>query len=1758
MAERFERMRKKRGTIRTSTTKLLTRIEEEVSKDVPNCEKLREMLSVLSTKEESLTDLDKGIEDETSIDDLEAEIASTQEYQDRILIWKARATRLIQKARESESVRVSDASSGSVRSSNKQTVKLPKLLIEKYGGEISQWQEFWSQYETAIHDSDALCKREKFTYLRSYLTGAAARAVAGLAITDSNYDAAVELLQNRFGRKDIVISAHMSKLLSLTPVKKSSDVVALRHLYDECEIQIRSLESLGVYSDTYGCLLCPVLLQLLPEDIALAYTRKSDSSGEWKVLELIQFLQNEVQSRERALQLTRPGITQKDFPPQNRSFNKPAPPFENKPKKWNVPSATALHTASNVPQTCVYCDSANHKPEHCPDNSVAARKEKLRKQGRCYVCLGQRHIAKFCRVKGVLCALCGRRHHQSVCDQSEAQPDADSGSTDAVVSSVSSIVKLKANVQNTVLLQTVKAWIEGPAGRKIIRCLLDGGSQRSFIHESVVKVLRLPVVRQETLHLHTFGSTSPITAQRNIVKVSLENVWHTQQRIEIEAVETPQVCTAVIKVPGEPIQEELKRKGLQLADFTLEGADDPELSVLIGADYYWRVVSGKVQRVTESLVAIESSFGWALQGPVTTASVTDATCMYISLDEDAQISKRLHAFWEVESLGIVNEKSQSPEETEALRSFEQTITHKDGRYQVELPWRPDRPDLPNNIRVAKGRFEGLKRRLKMNVTLYTRYNDVIQDYLQQGICEDAPENTSAAEQPEAVKYYMPHHAVLREDKITTKLRVVFDASSHEEGSPSLNDCLLTGPNLNPNLLDVLIKFRLHQIAFTADITKAFLQIALAEKDRDAVRFLWLHGPPSKNCESEPRIMRMSRVVFGVSPSPFLLAATIRKHIKQFETEQPRAVEALRDSLYVDDFISSSCDLEEAFSVTTTAKEILSLAGMKLCKWVTNSPDLRVKWTKSGVEHTKETDISGNVLKVLGLVWRSQKDEFVFDLKGLLDILKGKENTKRNVLQISARIFDPIGFLTPFTIRVKCLFQELWERGISWDEQLPPDLAEKWDQWCAELPRLHLVAIPRWYQIEIQPNSQVIKLHVFCDASEKAYSAVAYLQGQNKEGEVVTSFVASKSRVAPLKKMTLPRLELMGALIGARLGNNLLKPLNMERNQLNMWTDSMIVLHWIRSAAQRWKPFVANRVTEIQSLTNPELWSHCTGKANPADLPTRGQSVENLIQSQLWWSGPASLLLTDEAEIIDEDCVADEVNTELRSRFQTAVQLTSTEQAEPLLDLEKYSRLKTVLRITAWVKRFIANSHSSQKVQGELTSEELAAAETYWVKVTQEHSFRHELGQLKSGQTIKGDSKIKDLKPFLDENSLISVGGRLQHSDFSFREQHPWVLPTNHRYSELLVQYCHERVMHSGVRDTLVQVRERYWVLKGRQLVKRILSHCYICRKLKVKPAQQVTAPLPRDRVTESPPFEVTGVDFAGPLYVKASGQSKKAYIALFTCAVTRAVHLELVSDQTTENFLLALKRFIARRGLCRVIYSDNAKTFKRADQDLRELWQSIRGSELTSFFTDKGITWKFIVERAAWWGGFWERLVRSVKTCLKRVLGKASLNFEELTTILAEVEAVLNSRPLSYVNSDASEPQPLTPSHFLVGKRLTSLPPKTMIPPSQATNLSREDMGRRWRYRQRILTSFWNRWQRDYLMDLKSAHKCETPTPTVLKVGDVVLIGEDRMPRQTWKMGRITELFLGRDGLIRSCTVRISTGTLLKRPVQLIYPLEIS
>lgn len=423
------------------------------------------------------------------------------------------------------------------------------------------------------------------------------------------------------------------------------------------------------------------------------------------------------------------------------------------------------------------------------------------------------------------------------------------------------------------------------------------------------------------------------------------------------------------------------------------------------------------------------------------------------------------------------------------------------------------------------------------------------------------------------------------------------------------------------------------------------------------------------------------------------------------------------------------------------------------------------------------------------------------------------------------------------------------------------------------------------------------MHIFTDASPKAYGAVAYLRTYGVEEAAVT-LVLSKSRVAPIKKLSLPRLELMGMVIGARLKEYLGQSLGLPIDKWYMWTDSSIALHWVRGSAQQWKPFVANRVLEIQQRTDPELWNHCPKNKNPADLLTRGVTPRALKSSLVWWNGPVWLSQPSTCWPCHENTadmtIAEEERKTLRVHNVTV--------RESILPLQKYSSLSKLVRVTAWVLRFVHNSrHPNEKREGHLTTEEVQEAHTCLILQTQLEAFQNELQCLHRSIRLPSDSPIRDLSVFCDDEGVLRVGGGLNAADISYNVKHPIVLPSRHPITKLVINAAHRRLLHAGALETLTELREKYWVVRGRQMVKKVLRKCVTCNRFNSRAATEPVAPLPRERVTQAPPFDVTGVDFAGPLNTKDQGNNRKSYIVIFTCAVTRAIHLELVTDMSTSN-----------------------------------------------------------------------------------------------------------------------------------------------------------------------------------------------------------------------------------------------------------------
>ena len=748
--------------------------------------------------------------------------------------------------------------------------------------------------------------------------------------------------------------------------------------------------------------------------------------------------------------------------------------------------------------------------------------------------------------------------------------------------------------------------------------------------------------------------------------------------------------------------------------------------------------------------------------------------------------------------------------------------------------------------------------------------------------------------------------------------------------------------------------------------------------------------------------------------------------------------------------------EEAKEFFVSARNILQEAGMNLRKWGTNNIEMRKICKDSGI-----------ISKVLGIIWNKQTDELS------IQIPQNKETvhaTKRNILQLTASVFDPMGFLSPFTIIPRIILQDIWKLKLGWDQNVPDELEQKWRKWKMDLNDIKEFYLPRniYEAKDENPN-----LHIFCDARPKAYGMVAYLVQSNK-----SYLIGSKNRIAPIKAsneatLTIPKLELTAALIGVRFATFLCNNLNIRFSNVVFWTDSKITLYWIRGNINDWKPYVANRVSEINELSVTEQWKFCPGEENPADLLTRGLSIKSFIGRKFWHNGP-DWLVNDIVPNFEEDDID-------IARVSSLLCIeTKFNKFDAIFDIENYSSFTKVIRVTAYVIRFVKIIMRKVITEHKLQLEELQEAENYWIRWSQRQYFPEEVSDLTKNKSVRKSSTILTLNPWKSEDGLMRLTGRLQQAKLDFETKHPVILSNKSYLAKLLVNHYHINLHHAGVESVIVKVREKFWVLQIRPLVKRILHSCIVCRKLKGKAASEPFAQLPKDRLIGKRPFKMTGVDFAGPLYVvNESKEKSKVYILLLTCALTRAIHLELVTDLTTHSCLRALRRFFARRAVPEIIYSDNAKTFKACSDELKKLNFSLLNPELHELALKFNIKWKFIIERASWWGGWWERMIRTVKMSLKATIGKANINYDELHTILTEVEATVNSRPLTYIGNDINDFIPLTPQNFLIVKCF-----EEELKPDVEKDLIRKI----WSERQRILQSFWKRWQTEYLQQLRSAH----------------------------------------------------------------------
>ncbi|XP_054709448.1 uncharacterized protein LOC129219153 [Uloborus diversus] len=1032
-------------------------------------------------------------------------------------------------------------------------VKLPRLTIETFDGDICKWPEFWSRFKTAVHENYNLSNVEKFSYLKSYLCKDAELAISGLSITEENYSKSISILESRFGKKELIIDRHMANLLSLESCRNSRNVLALRRLYDKCQVEINALKSLGIEPDSYGTLLFPILIRSTPGDLALDFN-KNHEAQENKITDLINFLKREVESRERMILITQPNET-KTFPESSRPCGNSFPPRGNEVvnnrrssesgarnkaqiERIKNPTASELCAYDNNSKSklCLFCREASHSSINCgfaKSLPLEKRKSMLIKKGSCFRCLGIGHLSASCKAK-VKCNICGKRHLDIMCWDENKRSDINEDKPNKRSEINENTTLANNECSREVYLQTLVVYIKENNLKHFLRLIIDLGSQRSYISKFAARKMKLTGLGEEYVSHGLFGGiTHAETHQRYFINLSnIEENYN----FELEVLDQKKICASLPKMTDPHYLKRLKDMNIQLSDAAinedscLHEKNPNEINLLIGADYAGKLLTGNIKHISGSLVAVETRLGWTIMGKSDIETTeTNSSMLVLSLHVN---NAKITDLWNLDTLGIKDDctkRTQIETQELALEHFRKTVSRDStGRYKVNLPWLDQHPPLLDNKELARKRLKHTVRSLKSKNRL-TEYQEVFYQWEKEGIIEEVDQKKAG---PVGLgTHYLPHRAVFK-DNSTTKVRPVFDGSAKTRNSVSINECVEKGPNLIELIPAILNRFRWGKIGVISDIKQAFLQIALNDSDRDVLRFLWWkEGDPQKEVT-----YRHCRVVFGISSSSFLLLAVLNHVLDQVEEPFKTVAMKLKNSLYVDNCVASVDSVAELEHFRTETQKILKPAKFDLRGWKnTFLPEIEEPVSDSSIADEEKE------VPVLGLAWDRENDNLSCQL-----IQTGNEDeqiTKRKILSVAHQIFDPIGFTCPVTLMPKLLLQECWKLGISWDSKLPEEIIQKFEKWKKGLSELKYLKIPRRLS-HLDLNESKMTLHTFCDASKLAYAACVFLRVEN-DCEVTCQLIQARSRVAPLKRISIPRMELLACNIGARLANSVKTDLSLE-------------------------------------------------------------------------------------------------------------------------------------------------------------------------------------------------------------------------------------------------------------------------------------------------------------------------------------------------------------------------------------------------------------------------------------------------------------------------------------------------------------------------------------------------------------------------------------------------------------------------------------
>ena len=1412
-------------------------------------------------------------------------------------------------------------------------------------------------------------------------------------------------------------------------------------------------------------------------------------------------------------------------------------------KKSSECSRCLLHKHPKVKHSTMRCYSSKKL-------TIEERIRLLIQHKACFKCAGS-HRKQYCEEE-VTCSICHRTtHHTLLCREAtgvSSTEDKNKEQEDTGMTEVST------NFGNRETMSTLFAIHEVPVAGTRHKAVVfyDNGSNTSYITHRAAKRLKATKLGRHTLVMKGIGNKTSEYAT-NAYRIRLVSMGG--ETISIIAYGLNEITSPVSPIGMETIHKLFpdRKDAFELS------RSCGNVDLLLGAEYYGYHPKVEIDYAGKHLFVVEGPFGKCLIG--SHPLIKENTSVVTNLSR-ASIDDFIHSEEMVTEIiprcgSCKCGKCPIPGHTYSFREEQElNMIRSNLKYDRErkiwctkYPWSSDPYQLPNNYQQCLATLRSTEKSLKKRGERWGEiYTQQIEDMIERGVARKLTQNELDAWTGPA--YYISHLAVENHKSNSTPVRIVFNSSQKCRGV-SLNDCLIKGPdNYINSLIGILLRWRENPVTLVGDIKKMFHSIATDETTQHCHRFLWR----GLQTEKLPDTYVITRVNMGDRPAPAICAEAIKRTAELASNDHPDVAKLLDRSIYVDDIVDSVSTINEAKQLALKTEEILSKFGFKIkC------------WQFSGEKTSKSSDcnaLKGNeqCIMVLGLRWTPETDTLSFDptinfsrkvrgthtQQGLSsDEIPASlpiSMTRRQVLEQVMKIYDPLGLISPFVLQGKLLLTETWNlERLEWDEPLPNYMVRKWSNFFCQMTQLAGIE----YDRQLTPNGAVGQpsLIIFSDASDKAYGFAAYIRWKLSDDTFWSRLIMAKSRVAPMKKLTTPQLELNGAVLAKRARQMLQKEMRIKFSNVVHLVDSETVLHMLHKDSTRFKLYEGVRLGEIQSSCNGNMteWQWVSGESNIADWVSRGRCPNDLGPGTEWIQGPFFL---------QEDKSKWPVKSHSQLGKQSLlpgekkVVLTNTVvcgDTEAPIVFERYGKISTLLWVVARLKAIARLKSFKGGSTKNVTTQDFARAEQFLIAEAQKVM----LNDIKRG-------KYRSLKPILDDKGLYHIGSRMVHNPMC--EDQTFLLPTTHTLTGLLMRDSHVKSGHRGRDTTLARFRSKYWTPHGPKLAKAIVNNCQACKLRKPVLAKQVMGKIPSERLSPSAPFAHVMLDLFGPFLVRGEVQKRtsgKVYGIIFTDVASRAVHVEPCYGYDTSSFLQALRRFTSIRGWPETIYSDLGSQLVNAEKHLRETWEELVEESLYKISTDKGTRWIFGPGDSPWYQGAAESLIKSIKQCFKFAMGSTRLSVSEFHTLCYESANILNERPLGTIPGTDSDVSILTPNCLLLGRSTANLldscrPALTALSASSRYGLVNL-----------VAQKFWEKWIQLYIPTMVRSYKWNK-SERDFKVNDIVVFSDSNKLRSQYTIAEVTEANPDTDGKVRRVRLRYKSFNVREKKYKVVSDVTIS